>query len=32
MERAKRFYSETLGMRSPNLDAGWPEFETGEGM
>ena len=29
MERAKRFYSETLGMHSPNLDAGWPEFETG---
>ena len=29
MERAKRFYSETLGIHSPNLDAGWPEFETG---
>jgi predicted enzyme related to lactoylglutathione lyase len=29
MERAKRFYSETLGIRSPNLDAGFPEFETG---
>jgi len=29
MERAKRFYSETLGIRSPNLAAGWPEFETG---
>ena len=29
MERAKRFYSETLGMRSPNLDEGWPEFELG---
>ena len=29
MERAKRFYSETLGLRSPNLDEGWPEFETG---
>ena len=29
MERAKRFYSETLGIRSPNLDDAWPEFETG---
>ncbi len=29
MERAKRFYAETLGMRSPNLDSAWPEFETG---
>jgi predicted enzyme related to lactoylglutathione lyase len=29
MERAKRFYSETLGIHSPNLDGGWPEFETG---
>ena len=29
MERAKRFYSETLGIHSPNLEAGWPEFETG---
>ena len=29
MERAKRFYSETLGINSPNLDDGWPEFETG---
>jgi predicted enzyme related to lactoylglutathione lyase len=29
MERAKRFYSETLGMQSPDLDAGFPEFETG---
>ncbi len=29
MERAKRFYSETLGMESPNLDEGWPEFELG---
>ena len=29
MERAKRFYSETLGIHSPNLDDGWPEFETG---
>ena len=30
MERAKRFYAETLGLPSPNLDeGGWPEFETG---
>jgi catechol 2,3-dioxygenase-like lactoylglutathione lyase family enzyme len=30
MERSKRFYSETLGLPSPNLeDEGWPEFETG---
>jgi len=29
MERAKRFYSETLGIHSPNLDEAWPEFETG---
>ena len=29
MERAKRFYNETLGLHSPNLDEGWPEFETG---
>ncbi len=29
MERAKKFYSETLGIHSPNLDEGWPEFETG---
>jgi predicted enzyme related to lactoylglutathione lyase len=29
MKRAKRFYAETLGIRSPNLDAGFPEFETG---
>jgi catechol 2,3-dioxygenase-like lactoylglutathione lyase family enzyme len=29
MERAKRFYSETLGIHSPNLGEGWPEFETG---
>ena len=29
MERAKRFYSETLGIHSPNLDQPWPEFETG---
>jgi predicted enzyme related to lactoylglutathione lyase len=29
MARAKRFYSETLGIHSPNLDGAWPEFETG---
>ena len=29
MERAKRFYSDTLGMASPNLGEGWPEFPTG---
>ena len=29
MERAKRFYSETLGIRSRALDDAWPEFETG---
>ena len=29
MERAKRFYAETLGIASPNLDSAWPEFETG---
>jgi predicted enzyme related to lactoylglutathione lyase len=29
MERAKRFYAETLGIPSPNLDEAWPEFETG---
>jgi len=29
MKRAKRFYSEVLGIRSPNLESAWPEFETG---
>ena len=30
MERSKRFYAETLGLPSPNLDgSAWPEFETG---
>jgi predicted enzyme related to lactoylglutathione lyase len=29
MDRAKRFYSETLGLPSPSLDDAWPEFETG---
>ena len=29
MERARKFYSETLGLHSPALDAAFPEFETG---
>ena len=29
MERAKRFYGETLGIHSPDLENAWPEFETG---
>ncbi|HWD65382.1 MAG TPA: VOC family protein [Solirubrobacteraceae bacterium] len=29
MDRAKAFYRETLGMPSPNWDAGFPEIETG---
>ena len=29
MERAKRFYRDTLGLTSPSWDAGWPEIETG---
>jgi catechol 2,3-dioxygenase-like lactoylglutathione lyase family enzyme len=29
MERAKRFYRDTLGLQSPDWDAGWPEIETG---
>ena len=29
MDRARRFYSDTLGMHSPNPDEEWPEFETG---
>lgn len=29
MERAKAFYRDTLGMPSPNWEAGWPEIETG---
>jgi predicted enzyme related to lactoylglutathione lyase len=29
MERAKKFYSETLGIRSTSLESAWPEFETG---
>ena len=29
MDRAKRFYRETLGLQSPNWDDGWPELQTG---
>ena len=29
MERAKRFYRDTLGMQSPNWDSPWPEIESG---
>jgi predicted enzyme related to lactoylglutathione lyase len=29
MERAKAFYRDTLGMSSPDWDAGFPEIETG---
>jgi predicted enzyme related to lactoylglutathione lyase len=29
MERAKAFYRDTLGMRSPDWNAPWPEIETG---
>lgn len=29
MERAKRFYRDTLGLPSPDWDAPWPEIETG---
>ena len=29
MERAKSFYRDTLGMRSPDWDKGFPEIETG---
>ncbi len=29
MERAKRFYRDTLGIHSPDWDAPWPEMETG---
>ncbi|MEJ7567250.1 MAG: VOC family protein [Gaiellaceae bacterium] len=29
MERAKKFYGETLGLHCPNPEAGWLEFETG---
>ena len=29
MERARRFYRDTLGMQSPNWDSPWPEIESG---
>ncbi len=29
MARAKAFYRDTLGMHSPDWEAGWPEIETG---
>ena len=29
MPRAKAFYTDTLGIPSPNLDDAWPELETG---
>ncbi len=29
MERAKRFYGETLGIHCPNPESAWPEYETG---
>ena len=29
MERARAFYRDTLGMHSPDWDAGFPEIETG---
>jgi catechol 2,3-dioxygenase-like lactoylglutathione lyase family enzyme len=29
MDRARTFYRDVLGMRSPNWEAGWPEIETG---
>ena len=29
MERATRFYAETLGIRNSSPDDQWPEFETG---
>jgi catechol 2,3-dioxygenase-like lactoylglutathione lyase family enzyme len=29
MERATRFYAETLGIRNASPDDAWPEFETG---
>jgi predicted enzyme related to lactoylglutathione lyase len=28
IERAKRFYRDTLGMHSPDWDSAWPEIET----
>ena len=29
IERARKFYAETLGMRNASADDAWPEFETG---
>ena len=29
IERARRFYAETLGIRNSSPDEQWPEFETG---
>ena len=29
LDRARKFYSETLGIHSPDVNADWPEFETG---
>jgi catechol 2,3-dioxygenase-like lactoylglutathione lyase family enzyme len=29
MNRARAFYRDVLGMRSPDWTAGWPEIETG---
>jgi catechol 2,3-dioxygenase-like lactoylglutathione lyase family enzyme len=29
MERATRFYTETLGIRNASREAAWPELETG---
>jgi len=29
MERARRFYADTLGIRNSSPDDAWPEFETG---
>ncbi len=29
MERAKKFYADTLGIPSSSLDDAWPEFKTG---
>jgi catechol 2,3-dioxygenase-like lactoylglutathione lyase family enzyme len=29
MDRAKAFYRDTMGMHSPDWDAGFPEIETG---
>ena len=29
MDRARRFYEDTLGIHNSSPDAAWPEFETG---